>query len=320
MPLNNYQDRQVRFYASVAAAVLLTVFIGGNIITAIVKKSVKAERNSYVLKEGYPIFTDHAAYIKLIKNYPHDAGVNLSIYKIRYSESFWDVCKRHQITLDTFIAANPYLKSLAASEGTEVVIPEKDGVLFAFDQFTDVFRMSRKLEYRNNISGKYLPTFFKIISTDDIRFVFFQNSRPRIVNDSLEKLNNYRNIFQAPLVGFITSAYGDRVDPFFHENMEFHNGIDIMNRQGTPVRPAREGIVTYSGWRDGYGLCVTMQHHDGFSTLYGHFSLIKVKTGDWLKNDDILGLVGSTGRSTGPHLHFIIMRHGEIINPLLFIW
>jgi len=318
-PVTNYQIRQIKFYARSGFIAFLTVFILGNVLTAIFRDSVKISKSHYILKEGFPLFVSQKDYIDLLKKYPYNPGTRLTFHRMSRGESYWDISNRYNLSIETIIAANPFIDSLIAREDIELAVPSDDGVLLAFDDYFDVGRMADLLNYHGEITGDYMPAVFKIISTDDIRFVFFKDKRPVIVNNSLEKLYNFKSIFQTPVKGIYTSLFGDRVDPFFH-GMAFHNGIDILSRMGTPVKAAREGMVFFTGWRDGYGKTVMIQHNDGYSTLYGHFSKINVNKGDWVYKDDVIGLIGSTDRSTGPHLHFTIMRHGEIINPILFIW
>ncbi len=98
----------------------------------------------------------------------------------------------------------------------------------------------------------------------------------------------------------------------------FHKGIDIAAPQGTAVRASRSGIVVYAGWsRQGYGNLVKIRHNDGTETRYAHFSKIKVVVDQQVRQGDIVGLVGSTGLSTGPHLHFEIRERGRATDPLL---
>jgi len=319
-PLDNYQVRQLKKYATASLIIFLSVLLFGNIITAIVKKSISIDRKDYVIKEGFPLFTSQDAYIDFIRKYPYNPGTKLTIHRIRKHESYWDICLRHHISLDTLVAANPFLNELVSAAGTEIVIPSEDGVLMAFDDIFDVWRMSKRLGFTGVIQGDYRPGIFRIISTDDMRLVFYKKCTPVIVNSSLERLYRFRHIFQSPVNGYYTSLFGERVNPFFHGMMEFHNGIDIQSRIRTPIHAAREGMVTFTGWRNGYGNTIVIQHDDGYTTLYGHCSKIIVSKGDWVTKKDTIGLIGSTGRSTGPHLHFTIERHGNIINPILFIW
>ena len=319
LPLTNYQMKQVSFYVKAFAIIFFTVFFIGNISVAIFGRSTSVNEESYTMKDGYPIFQSQKEYIRFVRTYPYDVGIKFTIHKIQNGQSFWDLTRRYNISLDTIIGANPFLKELVPGENMELVIPSKDGVLFPFNNFYDVVRMKELLKHDGPVNGSYLPGFFSIISTDDIRLVFFPGKKPAMVNDSIERIYNYRLAFQRPLRGYLTSLFGDRVDPMLH-GTRFHNGIDIMGRTGTAIKPIRDGLVTYTGWRSGYGKTIMVQHRDGYTSLYGHCSRIHVKVGTWVKKKDVIGRVGSTGRSTGPHLHFTFMKHGEPVNPIFFIW
>ncbi len=321
LPLSRYQARQIKGYGAIALAALAALFILGNVITALVRDRVEVREGSFVIKEGFPFFTDAKEYVGLVKRYPYDPGVRLATHRISAGESLWDVANRARISIDTIVAANPFLKNLVAVEGMEIVVPGSDGVLFAINDIWDVRRMKKILGYRGRVKGNYLPTLFKIISTDQVRLVFIPGEKPVLVNNSLEKLYRLKNIFQSPVSGRFTSLYGDRAHPFLESGgTRYHNGVDILAPFNTPIRPAREGMVFFTGWRGGFGKTVMVQHHDGYSTLYGHLSEIRVKCGDWVTRKDVIGLLGSTGWSTGPHLHFTVMRHGRDLNPLLLIW
>ncbi len=319
LPLNNYQMREIRGYTKIALVIVSIVIILGNIITAIVRERVVVNQESYVIKEGFPLFISQYDYMHFIKDYPYEPGVKLIIHRMGRGESYWDITNRYNITIDTLIAANPYLSNLVAQEDTEVVVPGKDGVLMAFDNFFDVVRMSHRLNYTKQIKARYLPTIFKIYSTDDIRLAFFEEKKPVIINIALERLYRQKNIFQSPIYGYFTSLFGDRIDPIW-SSTSFHNGVDIRATMNAKIKPARDGMVLFTGWRAGYGKTIVIQHYDGYSTLYGHCNSIKVEPGEWVTKDSIIGHVGSTGRSTGPHLHFTLMRHGEYLNPLFQIW
>lgn len=112
-----------------------------------------------------------------------------------------------------------------------------------------------------------------------------------------------------PVGGSITSAVGMRIDPI-DGKWRMHNGIDIAIPQGTPVRPAASGTVIYSGMRSGYGNTVLMEHDNGVITLYAHNSKLLVSVGETVDATTPVALSGSTGRSTGPHLHFEAWRAG----------
>lgn len=319
-PITNYHIWQAKKAAKALVALSVIVIVAGNIIAAVFVPKVRVEDAAYRMRDGFPVFTAHDEYMRLVKSYPHDPGVKIAVHTMRLGESYWDVARSYRVSIDTIIAANPFLETLVAREGATIAVPREDGVLLAVNDFYDAHRMARMTEHDGDIRGDYRQSVFRIISPDDVRFAFLPDARPALVSEKLQALYNIRRIFRNPIsVGLYSSLYGDRVDPMF-EGMAFHNGIDIMTRMGTPIHPAREGMVSFTGWMDGYGQTVIVQHWDGYVTWYGHCSAIKVKRGDWVTKKDVIALVGSTGRSTGPHLHFMTMRHGQMINPLLFIW
>ncbi|WP_027882890.1 M23 family metallopeptidase [Meiothermus rufus] len=116
----------------------------------------------------------------------------------------------------------------------------------------------------------------------------------------------------------ITSHFGYRRNPFGW-GFEFHNGIDFSAAYGTPVRVTGAGVVVEAGWKGPYGLAVVVDHGYGYRTLYGHLSSISVRVGQRLERGARVGTVGSTGRSTGPHLHYTVFRRGSEVNPLGYL-
>lgn len=117
-----------------------------------------------------------------------------------------------------------------------------------------------------------------------------------------------------PLGGHLTSRFGYRRHPLFRRHM-FHTGVDIAAPRGTPVPAAARGTVIFAGWYGGYGKLVIIDHGSGTSSLYGHLSAISVSVGQAVAGGQVIGRVGSTGYSTGPHLHYEIRLHGRPVNP-----
>lgn len=117
-----------------------------------------------------------------------------------------------------------------------------------------------------------------------------------------------------PVYGTITSPFGYRKDPIRGDS-EFHTGIDISNKEGTPVRASGDGIVVEAGWCSGYGNLVRINHKNGYESLYGHNSKIIVRAGQYVKRGQIIGYMGSTGRTTGSHCHFEVRYNGKPVNP-----
>ena len=118
--------------------------------------------------------------------------------------------------------------------------------------------------------------------------------------------------------GFIDSYYGPRTDPFTGGH-EFHTGLDIDASAGTPITSVARGIVSFAGVRNGYGNVVEVDHGNGYLTRYAHAEKLLVHVGEAVRTEQVLALVGSTGRSTGPHVHFEVWYRGKVINPLAFV-
>ena len=121
-----------------------------------------------------------------------------------------------------------------------------------------------------------------------------------------------------PVRGWITSSFGQRISPFTGR-LQMHEGLDICARPGTPVKATAEGVVIYSGWKSDFGKLVTIDHGYGYRTRYGHLSKIYVKNGQRVKRGETVGAVGSTGRSTGPHLHYEVKVRGLPVNPKTYL-
>jgi murein DD-endopeptidase MepM/ murein hydrolase activator NlpD len=125
--------------------------------------------------------------------------------------------------------------------------------------------------------------------------------------------------FAVPLVHYdVSSHFGVRRDPFDGER-EFHTGIDLAAEIGTPVHATAPGVVDFAGWDGGYGRMVEIDHGNGIHTRYGHLSRILVHAGERVVRHERIGLVGSTGRSTGPHLHYEVRIDGRPVNPAKFL-
>jgi murein DD-endopeptidase MepM/ murein hydrolase activator NlpD len=149
-----------------------------------------------------------------------------------------------------------------------------------------------------------------------------QLSRINITRAQVERLNRTLALvpYRKPVVGEVefTSGFGVRSDPFLGRPA-MHTGLDFRAQTGDPVRVTANGKVVNAGWAGGYGRMVEVDHGNGLSTRYGHLSEIDVKVGQQVKIGDVIGEVGSTGRSTGPHLHYETRIDGEAVDPQKFL-
>ena len=122
-----------------------------------------------------------------------------------------------------------------------------------------------------------------------------------------------------PVVGNLESGFGGRRNPFGGSSYEFHSGQDIEAATGDPVVAGASGKVAFVGWQNGYGQLVVIDHGGGLTTRYGHLSHIDVAAGQTVERSEFIGRVGSTGRSTGPHLHYDIRINDQPVNPLQYL-
>lgn len=122
-----------------------------------------------------------------------------------------------------------------------------------------------------------------------------------------------------PVYGRITSGFGGRIHPITRKWTR-HTGVDLSAGTGTRVRAAADGVVEYAGYNGGYGWCVIINHGYGYKTLYAHNSKLLVKRGQRVNKGKIITYSGSSGRSTGPHLHYEVWRNGTRVNPVNYLW
>ena len=187
--------------------------------------------------------------------------------------------------------------------------------------FTDLGLDMAQLEAatpRAGVGGPYVP----VKLAPDAGAFERQLYRINITRAQAERLNRTLALvpYRKPVIGEVefTSGFGVRSDPFLGRPA-MHTGLDFRAATGDPVRATANGKVISSGWAGGYGRMVEIDHGNGLSTRYGHLSEIGVKVGDQIKIGQVIGAVGSTGRSTGPHLHYETRIDGEAVDPQRFL-
>ena len=154
------------------------------------------------------------------------------------------------------------------------------------------------------IGGEYIP--------NDKWSLSYMDFMEKDIDDLFSIMQN--TPFGKPIAASINSGFGYRQDPFTHKSA-FHSGLDFDANNKQPVVATALGEVEHAGWYKSYGKTVIIKHENGYKTLYGHLSTIKVKKGQQVATGQLIGLAGSTGRSTGPHLHYEILKNGKAINP-----
>lgn len=142
-------------------------------------------------------------------------------------------------------------------------------------------------------------------------------TRLNVVRKSVERRQALANATPSlwPVFGWLSGSYGQRTDPFTGDS-GFHRGLDISADRGQPVFATASGKVVIASYAGDYGNLVAIDHGFGLTTRYGHLSTFKVRTGARVNRGDVIGLVGATGRATGPHLHYEVLANGQLLNPL----
>lgn len=158
-----------------------------------------------------------------------------------------------------------------------------------------------------------VKTSYKELSTQLLSQRQLIDSSVEVVKKQVSFLNAMPSI--KPVNTRITDTYGNRSNPFTNRGSEFHKGIDFAGDTGTSIKATGDGVVTFAGWQSGYGKVLIISHGYGITTLYGHNSKLLVEKGDKVKKGQIVSKMGSTGRSTGSHLHYEVRVNGKIVNP-----
>ncbi|MGO9377971.1 MAG: M23 family metallopeptidase [Dissulfurispiraceae bacterium] len=184
-------------------------------------------------------------------------------------------------------------------------------------QFKGLLSSGDKKEILENINPKMVIADTGSIDVEELKAQLRKSAES--VSSIKEYLREQRDLYVStpsgwPVTGAITSPFGEREAPI-GGGMQFHTGIDISVPTGTPVKSTAEGIVSFAGLSAGSGNLVVIEHGLGYTTAYAHNSSITVKVGQRVKRGDIISYSGSTGNSTGPHLHYEVWKQGKAVNP-----
>jgi len=209
----------------------------------------------------------------------------------------------------TIISINKIANTRLLQIGKVLKMPNQDGILHTVTNGDTLDSVAEKYKVDSDAIKTANELFSdKIVAGTDL---FIPGAQLDWV--TIQEVNG--DLFIWPVNGRITSQYGYRIDPFDASRRQFHSGMDISGTTGTPIRAAMAGRVSAVGYDSVYGNYVVITHHSGYRTLYGHMSVIRTRTGAYVSVGERIGDVGSTGLSTGPHLHFMVYKNGVTVNP-----
>jgi len=237
--------------------------------------------------------------------------ITYSKYRVRKNETFENIAKKFGLESDSIILCNFIKKKINLRAGTILLIPNQDGRIISVNSNDSI----------QKIANRYGASWEKIVDVNNLTSSKLEIGQKLFIPDS--KMTNYeKNQYETPIITYIwpikgklTSYFGPRIDPF-KGTYGYHTGIDIKNDMGTPVKASMNGFVIFTGFDNIYGNNIILKHSNGITTRYGHLQTVLVKKGDQIKQSQKIGTVGSTGRSTGAHLHFEIRKYGKLIDPL----
>jgi murein DD-endopeptidase MepM/ murein hydrolase activator NlpD len=230
-------------------------------------------------------------------------------------ETLTDVIRRYGVTIESIVGANPDLSSLdRLPAGLELLIAPADGLVVTLEQSEDLSALIAS--YGANPVEVARANLLE--SPADIQpgmLIFLPGVEPSAALERLSQVRELENRYLWPLQGRITSYFGRR--NLGMGTSSFHRGIDVAAPYGSTITAARTGTVSFAGWSNqGYGYLVKVRHAGGAETWYGHGSRILVRVGQYVRQGEPIALVGSTGISTGPHLHFELHERGRALDPL----
>ncbi|MEA1939795.1 MAG: LysM peptidoglycan-binding domain-containing protein [Candidatus Caldatribacteriota bacterium] len=243
-------------------------------------------------------------------------------YTVVKGDTLWSISKRYDVKMTSIISNNNLKKISQLSIGKKLKIPITNMDIAKAEgnnqdeKAQEIIYYVKKGESLWSISRKYNVKLDTIIATNNITDASKISSGQRLIISKVPGARSSICNFIWPVRGRVTSPFGQRV---LNGRKEFHTGIDIGSPIGTKIVAAESGKVSYAGYMRGYGNVIIISHSGGYSTVYGHNSVNLVKKGQFVKKGSMIGKIGLTGYTTGPHLHFEVRLSGKPRNPLPYL-
>jgi murein DD-endopeptidase MepM/ murein hydrolase activator NlpD len=250
----------------------------------------------------------------------------VTYYVAKAGDSLWSIANKFDLDVNTLIGCNRMGDMNVLKPGITLRIPNQDGIFVTVKAGDTLKGLADRLEVfpeavasANGLSLDGALTAGKSLFVPGAKPVAYFEAETKAgrTGGAVERISG-RSGFGWPVVGRINSPFGWRGDPFSGRR-DFHTGVDIKGPTGRGIAAAASGRVVYAGWMSGYGKTVVIEHPGGYTTLYGHCSSLLCREGSRVSRGDLIARVGSTGRSTGSHLHFEVRVGGTPVNPLRYL-
>ncbi|GHV76848.1 hypothetical protein AGMMS49942_16690 [Spirochaetia bacterium] len=233
-------------------------------------------------------------------------------YRVARGDSVSKIALDHSVSMDAIIASNGITNARRLREGETIRIPNMDGIPYTVKRGDTISRISTAL-------GAPVEA---ILDANDLESDTLSAGQSLFIPGARMAKEDLKlalgELFIYPIRGRLTSPYGWRNDPISGVR-RYHAALDLAAPTGTPVKAAMDGRVATVGYNGNYGNYIIISHSRGFQTLYGHLSAVSVKQGAYVYQGGKIGAVGSTGYSTGPHLHFAVYKNGKAVSPLEYL-